>query len=150
MAAKARFETDHTDWKGARCENKGIAAMSNVRFQMKIYKKVRNCERKHPNRPPPPIIRVVHLDLHPVFPSLDLKSPPVLFADRDVAPGTEKQRYICEEGSENCDPNPGVLTSILFCFVLVADPTPKLSINHDKCETSRNDISEGLTPTGCS
>jgi len=33
------------------------------------------------------------------------------------------------------------LTSISFRLVLVADPTPKLSQKHDKCETCREDIS---------
>lgn len=105
-----------------------------------VQERAGNSERKHPDRPPPPIIRVIILDLHPGFASLNLKSPPVRFADRDVTSGTEKQRCVGKKGSEYCDPNPDVLTNKLFCFVLVADPTPKLSPKLHKYETCGEDI----------
>jgi hypothetical protein len=58
--------------------------------------------------------------------SVNLKFPPVLSASSNVAPSPEKQRCVGEEGHKHRSPNPDVLTGILFCFVVIANPTPKL------------------------
>jgi hypothetical protein len=58
--------------------------------------------------------------------SLHSKSPPVLFAVGDVAPGPEEQWGVGKEGNEHRDPNPNILPGILFCLKVSADPTPIL------------------------
>jgi hypothetical protein len=79
------------------------------------------------------------------------KFPPSSVTDCKVTSGPEKQWCVCEEGYKHRGPNPNILTSILICFIVVADPTPKLL--QQPIGVKRTTVKHGmeeLTPTGVS
>lgn len=72
--AETRFEADHTEWKGGKCENDGVGNHSDGS---------------------PSVIYIRINVLLCIDTSLRSKFPPMLFTNGDVAPGPEEQRSVC-------------------------------------------------------